>query len=357
MSIESDRTAPLPQASPASELLAWYERHRRVLPWRQRRGRPDPYKVWLSEIMLQQTTVKTVLPYFADFLARWPRVADLAAADRDDVLRAWAGLGYYARARNLHACAQAVMREHGGKFPSSEAGLRTLPGIGVYTAAAIAAIAFGERTAPVDGNIERVIARLAAIETPLPAAKDDIRETMRPLVPEDRPGDFAQALMDLGAMICTPKKPACGLCPWEVRCAARAAGIAETLPRKAGKRAPGTRFAIAYVLEDETGAVLLRRRPDKGLLGGMLEVPSSDWSEKPPSARAAPPADLKAFKWKRLDGTVAHTFTHFRLELIVAHALCGKAKRPEGIWTARAALRGEALPTLMRKILAHALER
>ncbi|HZT50868.1 MAG TPA: A/G-specific adenine glycosylase, partial [Stellaceae bacterium] len=269
--------AALP-ATPADLLLAWYDRHRRVLPWRALPGeRPDPYRVWLSEVMLQQTTVPAVMGYFARFLERWPDVAALAAAPLDEVLHAWQGLGYYARARNLHACARAVVARHGGAFPRDEAALRALPGIGDYTAAAIAAIAFDRRAAPVDGNVERVTARLFAIETPLPEAKPELRRLAASLVPERRAGDYAQAAMDLGATLCTPRKPRCVLCPWREECRARALGVAENLPRRRAAAARPVRRGVAFWAVREDGAVLLRRRPEAGLLGGMMEVPSTPW--------------------------------------------------------------------------------
>ncbi len=260
-------------------LLQWYDRHRRVLPWRAAKGeRADPYGVWLSEIMLQQTTVKAVAPYYARFLARFPTVAALAAAPLDDVLKLWAGLGYYARARNLHACAKAVVEQHGGEFPGTEQALRTLPGIGAYTAAAIAAIAFDKRASPVDGNIERVIARLFAVEEALPGGKPRIRALAEQLTPQHRAGDFAQAMMDLGATICTPKKPACVLCPWMEMCAARARGDQESFPRKAEKKTGALRRGAAFVALRVDGFILTRTRPEKGLLGGMTEVPTTEWS-------------------------------------------------------------------------------
>ena len=262
-------------------LLAWYDRHRRRLPWRPPAGeRADPYRVWLSEIMLQQTGVKTVGPYFEKFLARWPEVAALGRASLDDVLRMWAGLGYYSRARNLHACAVAVLRDHGGAFPDTEEGLRSLPGIGPYTAAAIAAIAFGRRTMPVDGNIERVVSRLFAVEEPLPQAKPLIQQLAATLLgageTESRAGDSAQALMDLGSSICTPKKPACALCPLNDDCVARARGDQEAYPRKAPKKTGALRRGAAFVVT-RGDQLLVRSRPEKGLLGGMTEVPGSDW--------------------------------------------------------------------------------
>ena len=241
-------------------LLGWYDRHRRVLPWRALPGRrAEPYHVWLSEIMLQQTTVATVKSYFDHFVARWPRVEDLASADLDEVLHAWQGLGYYARARNLHKCAQTVARDHGGRFPDTEAGLLSLPGIGPYTAAAIAAIAFDVPASPVDGNIERVMARLRRITQPLPGAKTAIQAAARELTPQDRPGDFAQAMMDLGATVCTPRAPKCDLCPWCDACVARAAGNAEGLPARAPKKVKPTRHGIVFWTVDGQGRVLLRR--------------------------------------------------------------------------------------------------
>jgi len=343
-------------------LLAWYDRHRRNLPWRAPPGRrADPYSVWLSEIMLQQTTVKAVAPYYLRFLACWPDVARLAAAPLDDVLKAWAGLGYYARARNLHACARAVMDRHAGIFPASEAALRELPGIGAYTAAAIAAIAFDAPASPVDGNIERVLARLYAIETPLPAAKAEIARLAKALTPPQRAGDFAQGMMDLGATICTPKTPACALCPWREPCAARRRGDAETLPRRTPKPEGKLRRGGAFVLLRADGHILVRTRPAKGLLGGMTEVPTTPWSAGYVEARALEEAPrLKAkpvVKWRRLAGVVRHVFTHFPLELTVyAAEVDSGTEAPEGNrWVATAKLGEEALPSLMRKVVAHAL--
>src|SRR5215469_2050578 len=263
----------------AADLLAWYDRHRRALPWRAAAGAtPDPYRVWLSEIMLQQTTVTAVAPYFSRFIARWGDVRALAAAPLEHVLRAWAGLGYYARARNLHACAKAVVAHYGGAFPSTEAALAELPGIGPYTAAAIAAIAFGARAAAVDGNVERVVARLYAVERELPAAKPHIRALAARLVPLQQAGDFAQAMMDLGATICTPKRPACALCPWMSACRARARGDPAAFPRRAPKRAGVLRRGAAFVALRADGCVLVRARAPRGLLGGMTEVPTTAWT-------------------------------------------------------------------------------
>src|ERR1700683_1781708 len=269
-----------PSSPEPTALLDWYDRHRRVLPWRAPPGkRGDPYRVWLSEIMLQQTTVKAVGPYYARFLARWPDVRSLAAAPLEDVLKGWAGLGYYARARNLHACARAVVERHDGKFSDSEAELRALPGIGAYTAAAIVAIAFDAPATPVDGNIERVIARLYAVDTPLPVAKPEIFQLASALTPPRRAGDFAQAMMDLGATICSPKRPACALCPWNESCAAHARGDAETLPRRLPKREGTLRRGAAFVVRRADGFLLVRTRPAKGLLGGMTEVPTTEWTQ------------------------------------------------------------------------------
>src|SRR5712672_494691 len=288
----------------ASRLLAWYDRHRRTLPWRAPAGeRTEPYLVWLSEIMLQQTTVATVGDYFRRFVERWPTVEALAEAPLDHVLSAWAGLGYYARARNLHACAQAVVERHGGRFPSSLAELATLPGIGPYTAAAIAAIAFDAPAAAVDGNVERVVARLFTVEQELPAAKPHIRALAETLVPAERAGDFAQALMDLGATICTPKKPACALCPWMDNCAARRRGDPEAFPIKAPKKEGRLRRGAAFVVLRADGLVLLRSRPTKGLLGGMTEVPTTDWTHDFDDAAAlahAPRFARTKPKWRRL---------------------------------------------------------
>jgi A/G-specific adenine glycosylase len=345
--------------------LAWYDRHRRKLPWRAPRGpRADPYRVWLSEIMLQQTTVKAVAPYYARFLVRWDDVGALAAAPLDDVLKTWAGLGYYARARNLHACARAVVERHGGKFPASVAELRALPGIGDYTAAAIAAIAFDLPASPVDGNIERVIARLYAVETPLPAAKPEIRRLAGGLTPQHRAGDFAQAMMDLGATICSPKNPACALCPWNESCAAYARGDAETLPRRMPKREGALRRGAAFVVRRADGFLLVRTRPAKGLLGAMTEVPTTQWhhdfdegSARTGAPRFASTKMQKRVAWRKVAGVVRHVFTHFPLELSVYTAdVPARTPAPSGTrWVALASLSGEALPSVMRKVVAHAL--
>ncbi len=311
--------------------------------------------------MLQQTTVTAVAPYYARFLERFPTVERLATAPLEDVLKAWAGLGYYARARNLHACAQAVVTQHGGRFPASEAVLRTLPGIGAYTAAAIAAIAFDQRASPVDGNVERVLARLYAVEQPLPQAKPLFRRLAEGLTPARRAGDFAQALMDLGATICTPKQPACILCPWTLRCAARRGGDPARFPLKTPKTEGRLRRGAAFVAVRADGYVLMRTRPAHGLLGGMTEVPTSDWTHDfvAETALAAAPqvaAPGHRTRWRRLPGVVTHTFTHFPLELAVHVATVpANAGTPDGTrWVALDQLAGEALPSLMRKVVAHA---
>ncbi|MGO9049277.1 MAG: A/G-specific adenine glycosylase [Xanthobacteraceae bacterium] len=379
LSAEGKRTLPPPAA-----LLAWYDRHRRTLPWRARKGeRADPYRVWLSEIMLQQTTVRAVAPYYDRFLARWGDVHALAAAPLDEVLKAWAGLGYYARARNLHACARAVVERHGGVFPASETELCALPGIGDYTAAAIAAIAFDAPASPVDGNIERVVARLFAVEAPLPGAKPELRRLAREITPQHRAGDFAQAMMDLGATLCTPKKPACALCPWNESCAAYARGDAESFPRRVPKREGVLRRGAAFVVRRADGYLLVRARPAKGLLGGMTEVPTTEWSADfdegdalthapvfsslaagERSARANDASRVRRggrgpkIVWRRLPGMVRHVFTHFPLELSVhAAELPANTRAPEGMrWVKISELDGEALPSLMRKVVAHAID-
>lgn len=336
----------------AARLLAWYDACARDLPWRtgpaarKRGARPDPYAVWLSEIMLQQTTVATVRGRFVDFIARWPTVEALAAAPLDDVLGAWAGLGYYARARNLHKCARVVARAHGGVFPDTEEGLRALPGVGPYTAAAIAAIAFDRPATVIDGNVERVVARLFALEKPLPAGRAAIRAKAEILTPRARAGDFAQAMMDLGAMVCTPRSPACSACPLTDDCRARRDGNPETYPRKALRGRKPLRRGAAFALFAPDGAVLLERRPEKGLLGGMLGLPTSPWTEDGAAdARAAP---VRA-RWRHA-GAVRHAFTHFHLDLDVYVAAGARRKKPGAnqLWADPETAR---LPTVMRKAL------
>ena len=302
--------------------------------------------------MLQQTTVVTVAAYFDRFVARFPDIRALAAASLDEVLHLWQGLGYYARARNLHACARAVVEHHGGHFPKIPAELRKLPGIGDYTAAAVAAIAFDHRAAAVDGNVERVVARLFSVRDPLPAAKPRLKGLAAALVPEMRAGDFAQALMDLGAMLCTPRRPRCVLCPWRRDCAAAAAGIADTLPAQGEKPERPLRYGVLFWLSREDGAVLLRRRPEQGLLGGMIELPSTPWREAPWSATEAVATAPTKAEWRQLPGIVQHGFTHFRLELTLLAGTTTDAI--EGIWARPKEFAGYALPTLSKKAIRHA---
>ncbi len=331
--------------------MQWYDTHARDLPWRvgpsdlSRGVRPDPYAVWLSEVMLQQTTVAAVRDYFRRFTARWPTVTDLAQAQDGEVMAEWAGLGYYARARNLLKCARVVAFEHGGAFPDTETGLRALPGIGPYTAAAIAAIAF-DRPAPVlDGNIERVMARLFAVTAPLPGSKPRLREFAARLTPDERPGCHAQALMDLGATICTPRAPACGICPVLPACAGRRAGIAADLPAKAPKKAKPVRCGIAYLARRDDGAFLLETRPPSGLLGGMLGWPGSAWVEGEPAEAAPVDAD-----WLDPGLEVRHSFTHFHLRLSLRLADVARDAVPErGRFVPRHEFRPASLPTVMRK--------
>jgi A/G-specific adenine glycosylase len=329
-------------------LLDWYDANARDLPWRvgprdhATGQRPDPYRVWLSEVMLQQTTVPHATPYFLKFTARWPTVTDLADADDADVMAAWAGLGYYARARNLLACARAVAEAHGGVFPDTEEGLRSLPGLGPYTAAAVGAIAFDRPTNVVDGNVERVISRLFAVESPLPDAKPELKRLAATLVRDDRPGDWAQALMDLGATVCRPKAPLCDRCPLASHCAALATGAPESFPRKRAKAARPHRHGVAYVLT-RGDAVALVRRPPKGLLGGMLALPTSEWRPERWSeaeAVAAAPADAE---WRGV-GEVEHGFTHFTLTLQLFRA---EGDAAEVIWSPRRDL--DALPSVFLK--------
>ena len=337
----------------ASAVLAWYDRHARDLPWRiapadRAAGQfPDPYRVWLSEVMLQQTTVATVKSYFTRFTSLWPTVFDLAAAPLDSVLKEWAGLGYYARARNLHACARAVVNDHAGKFPATSAALQTLPGIGSYTSAAIAAICFDEPIAVLDGNLDRVLARYYAVEVPVREAKDELRAALQASVPA-RAGDFAQAMMDLGATICAPRAAACLLCPIQPGCIATRQGDPTRYPIKPAKADRPVRKGHAFVMVDHAGDVYLQSRPAKGLLGGMTEVPGSDWG-----AELAEVSYPLAADWSHR-GQVVHVFTHFRLELEIWSAQVPPETLAGGWWSEPAALRGEALPTLFRKVLAAA---
>lgn len=340
-----------PHPLDAEGVLEWYDRHARDLPWRvspqdRKAGiRPNPYRVWLSEVMLQQTTVAAVQKYFLRFTSLWPRVEDLAAAPLDAVLREWAGLGYYARARNLHACAQAVVHDHGGVFPDTAAGLQTLPGVGAYTSAAIAAICFDERIAVLDGNLDRVLARYYALPVPVRDAKDALRGALQIAVPA-RAGDFAQAMMDLGATICAPRTAYCLVCPIQPGCVATREGAPERYPIKPAKAEKPVRRGHAFVMTDASGDVYLQSRPGKGLLGGMTEVPTSIWAED-----AGEPIYPVAAEWRHR-GQVVHVFTHFRLELEIWSATVLPEALEGGWWSEPAALKGEALPTLFRKVLA-----
>jgi A/G-specific adenine glycosylase len=332
-------------------LLDWYDVHAREMPWRvgpvQRKAGvlPDPYRIWMSEIMLQQTTVATVRDYFQRFVARWPTVRNLAAAQDADVMGEWAGLGYYARARNLLKCARAVVNEHGGVFPADHAALLKLPGIGPYTAAAVSSIAFDLRHTVLDGNVERVMARLYDIHTPLPAAKPALMARADALTPSNRPGDYAQAVMDLGATICSPKSPACGICPWRDPCAARAAGSQGELPKKTPKKPKPVRHGTIYLAQRADGAWLLETRPDKGLLGGMLGWPGSHWVyASEPLPLGTPPLDAD---WQTLAGEVRHTFTHFHLILTVKRATV--PQDATGTFVPPDQFRPSDLPTVMRK--------
>ncbi len=327
------------------------------MPWRAKRGaRVNPYRVWLSEIMLQQTTVQTVGSYYRSFLKRWPNVTALANASLDEVLASWSGLGYYSRARNLHRTAQLVAFERGGKFPKSAAELKKLPGIGPYTAGAIAAIAFGERVAALDANAERVLARLFALSEPLPQIKKQLAALADSLVPADRPGDFAQALMDLGATVCTPKNPKCDGCPIAGHCLARRRGLAEQLPSKSVKPARPTKRGAAYVAFDRKNSVLLERRPEKGLLGAMMQPPLGAWrSAFPTRARALKEVPFPG-RWSKAPGVVRHSFTHFHLEIEVYVAHFNRRPVFSGKWVAPEGLRETALPTAMRKLVRHALD-
>ena len=351
------KTRSMQKGDPAARLLAWYDVHRRELPWRAKAGaKADPYRVWLSEIMLQQTTVQAVGRYYREFLKRWPNVHALARAPLDDVLAAWAGLGYYARARNLHRAARIVSEELGGKFPQTAQALRKLPGIGAYTAGAISAIAFDAREAAVDANAERVLARFFAVEEPMPKAKPELRRLGQSLVPKKRAGDFAQALMDLGAAVCSPKRPACADCPWFDDCRARKRGIQESLPVKGEERVRPLKRGAAFVARDRSGAVLLVKRPENGLLGGMLQPPLGPWTENFPSTKEALLQAPFRADWKKHGGIVRHGFTHFELEIEVYSAGLAKTPKAAGSWIAREKLAHVALPTVMRKVLEHALD-
>lgn len=344
----------------ADALLDWYDVNARKLPWRispESKETPDPYRIWLSEIMLQQTTVVTVIPYFENFTRKWPTVMDLARADLDEVLTAWAGLGYYARARNLHKCAQYVAEDLKGIFPNNEEELLKLPGVGPYTAAAIAAIAFNKRAAVMDGNIERVMARMFHVTTPLPQAKVALKEITEQMTPDHRPGDYAQAVMDLGATICGPKLLRCtGRCPWEDHCAANALGVADLLPHRKAKAAKPTRRGYAFLAE-YNNHIWLRRRPEKGLLGGMMEIPSTNWLESESWDQVPAPQIPIISNWKETPGMVRHTFTHFHLELkVIRLELAEMIELQEGDWFPFGRIDDLALPTVMMKIIHHLKE-
>lgn len=343
----------------ARRLLVWYDACHRDLPWRtspaeRRNGaRPDPYRVWLSEIMLQQTTVEAAKPYYHAFIDRWPDMKALACADIEEVMRAWAGLGYYSRARNLKKCAEIVLRDFGGDLPDDAKALRALPGIGDYTSAAIAAIAFDRKAAVVDGNIERIITRFMAISEPVPAAKKRIRHVVEDLTPHERPGDFAQAMMDLGALICTPKRPDCRHCPVRGGCSGFELGDPEIYPAKTLKPPKPLRRAAAFVAVRDDGAILLRKRPPNGLLGGMTEVPTSGFTARDDGDTSSSAAPFSG-AWRKT-GTATHVFTHFRLELVTYRCDTSSLPTADGCWWAPAeAIAQEALPTVMRKAIAAA---
>jgi A/G-specific adenine glycosylase len=351
-------TGDLPQTA---LLLRWYDRHRRIMPWRALRGeQADPYRVWLSEIMLQQTMVATVGPYFQKFIKRWPTLGDLATASLDDLLRMWAGLGYYRRARMLHQCAQVLHSEYNGIFPCDEQTLLGLPGFGPYTAAAVAAIAFDKPANVVDGNVERVMARIFALTEPLPKGKAALRQAAAQLVPQKRAGDYAQALMDLGATICTPRSPQCGLCPWQDVCKAHKLGIEETLPRRVKAQAKPVRRALVFVAVNSAGDIFIRQRPHQGLLAGMMEVPSGPWQEGPMPGGDThlSHAPVKA-AWRALPGIVTHVFTHFTLEATVMTTVvpAAAAHKMEGRWVSLENVASEALPSVMKKMISHALKK
>ncbi len=345
-------------ATVSRPLLAWYDQNRRSLPWRALPGQRTPaYAVWISEIMLQQTTVAAVIPYFHKFLERWPTIEALANAPLDDVLSAWAGLGYYSRARNLHKCARYLVENCAGVFPETLSELLELPGVGPYTAAAIRAIAFDQSANVVDGNVERVMARLYAVQTPLPKAKAELIALAAALVPTKRVGDYAQALMDLGATVCTPKSPDCPRCPLLTLCQARTHGIEASLPARAKPAARPVRQALVFVLEDGQKRLWLRRRPEKGLLGGMIEFPSTPWQDSalPPLPTALSQLEAPHLpaptQWHASQTVIKHVFTHFELRLTLVWAKTDKKSTPEGIWLNAADAADNALPSLMAKVL------
>ena len=336
--------------------LSWWDRHRRALAWRAGPGEaPDPYRVWLSEVLLQQTTAQAATPYYQAFIAKWPEVQDLAAAPLEAVMSAFAGLGYYSRARNLHACAKEIARQ-GGRFPCEETALRALPGIGAYTAAAIAAIAFRRETLPVDGNIARVLARLIALEQPIARARGEIAAIARALAPSERAGDFAQALMDIGATLCRPRAPACAACPLAEDCAAFRAGAAETYPRRADKKARPSRRGAVFFARRSDGAFLARRRPPRGLLASTIELPGTPWTSKGPDSRLADAAPVFAH-WRRLPGEVGQVFTHFALSLTIYAAEFDGAAPAGCFWVEPDEVGAAGFSSMMRKAVEHALAR
>ncbi len=337
----------------AEALLSWYDQHRRVMPWRVKSGQtPNSYHVWLSEIMLQQTTVMTVSPYFKKFIQRWPTIEDLAKASENDILTEWAGLGYYSRARNLHKCALKIINEFGGQFPQDIATLKSFPGVGEYTANAIRAIAFDQPATVVDGNVERVVSRLFAVETPLVKAKKEIKLRAEELSSKNRPADYAQAIMDLGATICTPRNPKCLLCPWQNGCRAFHLKNQEKYPIKLPKKKRPKKQTTAFIIINDQGKIFLRRRPDKGLLAGMMEVPSTNWQE---NKSEKPPGFLKkGTQYQKLPGKLKHVFTHFELIVDVVVVEGKNTKDIEGVWVNKDQMDRLALPTLMKKIIAHA---
>ena len=341
-----------PMESFSTRALNWYDKNARRLPWRvsPQDGKngvmPNPYHVWLSEVMLQQTTVAAVKSYFKKFLTLWPELEDLAAAEEDDVMRAWAGLGYYSRARNLKACGDIVVENFGGEFPRTQQELIMLPGIGEYTSAAIAAIAFGEKTQVVDANIERVVARYSANPTPLPRLKTDCRELMGMVTPAKRPGDFVQAMMDLGATICTPKNPKCPACPFREDCLSYNDKTALNFPVKAPKKTKPSRKGAVFVIERSDGAIWLEKRGGKGMLAGMAGLPTTGWGVSQ-NGEVGENSVLFAGKW-RFRGTIRHSFTHFHLELEVWHIHSQKCPK-SGWWSQRKKISQEALPTVMKK--------
>jgi A/G-specific adenine glycosylase len=351
----SESGLPAPGRALARRVLGWYDRRRRRFPWRARPGEhPDPYRVWLAEIMLQQTTTRSAEPYFEAFVKRWPTLDALAQAPLDAVLHAWQGLGYYARARNLHRTARQLVSEHGGRFPESLEGLGALPGVGAYTAAALGAIAVGRPVLALDGNTKRVLSRLCALDAPAQSAQRTLERIAAELAQPERPGDLVQALMDLGATVCTPKTPRCAECPLGAWCRARAEGLAEALPRKARRTRRERRHGVVFWLERGDGAVLLRRRPEHGLLGGLMEFPSTDWGARPPACAAVNRAAPAPVAWRELPGEVRHGFSHFELELRVLRGCLERGiAAPEGRWCRPEAFERLALPTLMRKVARH----